>query len=207
MTSSESNAQKLPLWIFFVSDAALLAAAAYLATHAPRPLTTQAIFTVTALVLAGTIAALVPLVARYERQKNEALDDRQRALEALARTLTSSAEQISIAANGLHEVAELAQKNLRQAEHLPQKLSERIAEFEARLAASNDAEKEELEKELVALRTSESERLDSVSDKISKSAADWAKLEASTQKNLAASRETIERAATDAVAQLTASLP
>ena len=57
------------------------------------------------------------------------LDDRQRALEALARTLTSSAEQISIAAKGLHEVAELAQKNIRQAEHLPQKLHEKIAEL------------------------------------------------------------------------------
>ena len=206
MTPSDPS-PKPPTWLLIAIDLVLLGVAAAVAANAPKPLSNTVIFVVIACAIVGALIVFYPIVAHYERVKNEALDDRQRALEALARTLTSSAEQISIAANGLHEVAELAQKNLRQAEHLPQKLHERIAEFEARLAATQDAEKDELEKELVALRTSESERLDAVSDKISKSAADWAKLEISTQKNLAASRETIERAATDAVAHLTASLP
>lgn len=181
MTPSDQT-PKLPTWIFIVTDLALLGGAGLIAWRSPRPFTDGTTFSIVLCLISGAIAGLVPIVAHYERVKNETLDDRQRALEALSRTISSSAEQISIAATGLHAIAELSLKNLRHAEHLPQKLQEKIAEFQAALAASNDTEKEELEKELVALRTTESERLESVSDKISKSAADWTKLEAASQK-------------------------
>ena len=141
----------------------------------------------------GAFVGLLPLVAGYERQKNEALDERQRALEALSRTVAASAEQISIAATGLHEIAELAQKNLRQAEQLPHKLQDKIAEFQAQLAQVNDTDKEELERELLALRTTESERLETVSQRIAKSAADWAKIEAATQQHLTAATEALAK--------------
>ncbi len=191
MNSSVSPAQKLPLWIFLLADAAFVGAAAYLAHQAPRPLTPTTIFVVAALVLAGALAIVVPLVARYERQKNEALDDRQRALEALARTLTSSAEQISIATAGLHDVAELTQKNLKQFEQIPVKLQEKITGLTARLAASEGDMLDALEKELAALRAVESERLGAVADKIAKTAGDLAQLEASTRLQLASSREAL----------------
>jgi hypothetical protein len=141
----------------------------------------------------GFFVGLVPIVTRYERAKNEALDERQRALEGLARTLTSAAEQISIATGSLHEIGELAQKNLRHAEHLPHKLQEKIAEFQAQLAEANDAEKEEMEKELVELRASESERLEAIAARVAKSAADWAKLETATAQHLAAATEALAK--------------
>lgn len=200
MTPSDQT-PKLPTWIFIVTDLALLGGAGLIAWRSPRPFTDGTTFAIVICLIIGAIAGLVPIVAHYERVKNETLDDRQRALEALSRTISSSAEQISIAATGLHAIAELSLKNLRHAEHLPQKLQEKIAEFQAALAASNDTEKEELEKELVALRTTESERLESVSDKISKSAADWTKLEAASQKNLTASSEVIAHASTAALTQ------
>ena len=200
MTPSDQT-PKLPTWIFIVTDLALLGGAGLIAWRSPRPFTDGTTFSIVLCLIIGAIAGLVPIVAHYERLKNETLDDRQRALEALSRTITSSAEQISIAATGLHDIAELSLKNLRHAEHLPQKLQEKIAEFQAALAASNDTEKEELEKELVALRTTESERLESISDQISKSAADWTKLEAATQKNLAASSEVIAQASAAALTQ------
>ena len=203
MTPSDQT-PKLPTWIFIVADLAFIGAAGAIAWGSSRPFSDIRIFAIVLCLILGAIFGLVPIIAYYEREKNETLDDRQRALEALSRTISSSAEQISIAANGLHEIAELSLKNLRHAEHLPQKLSEKIAEFQAQLAVANDAEKDELEKELAALRTTESDRLESISDKIAKSAADWAKLEAATQKNLAAATATVERAASDALAQLTA---
>ena len=203
MTPSDQNPQ-LPTWIFIVADLAFIGAAGAIAWGSPRPFPDTRIFAIVLCLILGVIFGLVPLIARYERAKNETLDDRQRALEALSRTISSSAEQISIAANGLHEIAELSLKNLRHAEHLPQKLSEKIAEFHAQLAAANDTEKDELEKELAALRTTESDRLESISDKIAKSAADWAKLQAATQENLATVSGTVEHAATAALAQLTA---
>jgi hypothetical protein len=189
---------KLPTWIFIVTDLALLGAAGFIATHSTRPFSETTTFAIVACVIAGAIVGLVPLVARYEIQKNETLDDRQRALEALARTISSAAEQISIAANGLHEIGELAQKNLRHAEKLPHQLQDKIAEFQAQLANVNDAEKEELEKEVAALRTTESERLDSISDKIAKSTAEWAKFEVAAQKRLTAAADTLAKAQAEA---------
>lgn len=193
MNSSDQNA-KLPTWLFIVTDIALIGVATLIALLADGKPSTGQMTAIVACVGLGAIIGLVPLVAGYERQKNEALDERQRALEALARTVTSSAEQISIAVGGLHEIAELAQKNLRQAEQLPHKLQDKIAEFQAQLAQSTDAEKEELERELLALRTTESERLEAVSQRIAKSSAEWSKLETATQQHLAA--------VTDALAKL-----
>lgn len=184
---------QLPMWIFIATDLALLGAAAMIARQAPRPFSEATILWIVGCVMAGIFLGLVPIIWRFERLKNEALDDRQRALEALARTISSSAEQISIATGGLHEIAELAQKNLRHADHLPQKLQEKIAEFQAQLAQTNDTDKEELERELLALRTSESERLDSVSQRIAKASAEWAKLESATAHHLTTASETLAK--------------
>jgi hypothetical protein len=191
MNQSDPTSKNLPLWIFFVVDAVLTAAAIYIAHHAPKPLSTQAIFTVTALVLAGAFIALVPLVARYEREKNETLDDRQRALEALARTLTTAAEQISIATAGLNDIADLTQKNLKKAEQLPAQLQEKIAELTSRLAASEAETVDALEKELTSLRALESERLAATAEKINQTAAQLGQLASSTHQNLATARESL----------------
>ncbi len=176
---------RLPVWPFAVADAALLAAAAYLAFQGGDPLPSTTILAIAACVGLGAIVLLVPFIAAYERAKNEALDERQRTLEAIAGTVASAAEQIGIAATGLHSIADLSHKNLRQAEQLPHKLQEKVAEFQAQLSAAADAEKEELERELLALRTSESERLDQVSQRIAKLTAEWAKLESANRDHLA----------------------
>src|SRR6476619_1097880 len=106
MTSS--SPPQLPAWIFYAADAVLLAVAGFVAAEAPRPLPNGAIFAIVACVIAGTIAALVPRIVEYEREKNAALDERQRALEALAQTVANSAEQIRVAASGLHAIADLS---------------------------------------------------------------------------------------------------
>ena len=193
---------KLSKWFFLLSDALLLAVAAFIATRSARPLSLPVVLSIVGCVAIGAVITALAFIADYTRAQDEALDDRQRALESLARTVASSAEQISIAAGGLHGIADLALKNLRHAEQLPHKLQEKIAEFQAQLANANDADKEELEKELVALRTTESERLESISDKLAKSTAEWAKLEAATQKHLAAAAEAIAQAQTGALAAL-----
>jgi hypothetical protein len=189
---------KLPTWIFILADLALLAAAATIAANAHRPYSEPTMFLIVACVIAGAVIGLVPLVANYESQKNETLDDRQRALEALARTITTSAEQISIAANGLNEISEHVQKNLRHAEKLPHQLQDKIAEFSQRLAEADSTEREELEKEVATLRAAESERLDSISDKIGKATAEAAKLEAAAQKRLTGATETLAKIQADA---------
>lgn len=194
MTSS-SPAPKLPIWVFLATYVVLLATAGLLAYQNPRPWSEGVMIAIVALVLAAAGVMLIPTLARYERQKNEMLDDRQRALEALARTVANSAEQISIATGGLHDIAELAQKNLRHAEQLPHKLQEKIAEFQAQLANANDVEREELEKELEELRSSESERLQSISDRIAKTTSEFAKIESATHQHLTAANEAVGKLA------------
>jgi len=189
--SLPDSSPKPPQWIFFVTDAVLVAAAVFIATHSARPLAPAAVFAIAACVLAGAIVALVPLVARYEREKNEALDERQNALEALSRTVATSAEQISIAAAGLHEIAELAHKNLKQADQLPHKLQEKIAEFQAQLDNTREDDREELEQEIAELRAGENERLEAAADKVQKAIAELAKLEAAAQKHLADARQAV----------------
>lgn len=193
---------RISKWFFLLSDALLVAVAAFIATHSATPLSNTVIFSIVGCVGIGAIVTGFAFIADYTRQQDEALDDRQRALEALARTVNTSAEQISIAANGLHEIAELVQKNLRHAEQLPHKLQEKIAEFQAQLANANDADREELEKEVADLRTSESERLESIAGKIAKSTADWVKLEAAAQKHLAAAGDAIAKAQSSATAAI-----
>jgi hypothetical protein len=203
---SSSSTPKLPKWIFFLADAVLLLTAWFIASRSPGPLSSHAIFAITACVIVGAILGTIPLLLHYEREKNETLDDRQRALEALALTLTTAADQISIAAKGLHEIAELTQKNLKQAEQLPQKLQDKVAEFQAQLGSTRDEERDEMKTELAALRAAESQRLESTVEKIQKAAGELAKLEAATQKTVAAAQAALAKTPETLTAATTAAL-
>ncbi len=154
---------------------------------------TPLIAIVTCVALAALCGA-VPFLSDYARRQDEALDDRQRGLDSLSRTVAASAEQISIAANGLHEITELAQRNLKAADQLPQKLQEKIATFKAQLDSAGADDREELEKEVATLRAAEGERLESAADKMAKAIAELTRLEASAQKHLAASTTALDKA-------------
>ncbi|MBS0663091.1 MAG: hypothetical protein JSR48_07480 [Verrucomicrobia bacterium] len=195
---------KLPKWIFFLTDAILLLTAWYIASRSTGPLSATAILSITALVITGAIVGTIPLLLHYEREKNEALDDRQRALEALASTLTTAAEQIGIAAQGLNSIADLTQKTLKVAEQLPQRLQEKVAAIQAGIDAGRDEEREELKKELIALRAVESEQLSATATKVQQAAAELAKAEAAAQKSLAAATKAPEVLAAAAAAQVAA---
>lgn len=184
---------KLPKWFFLLSDALLIGVAAFIAANSARPLSVTAILSIVGCVAIGAVVTAGMFIAEYVRKQEEALDDRQRALEALSRTVATSAEQISIAAGGLQEMADLVQKTLKQAEQLPHKLQERINEFTRQLNDSAVTENETLQQEINALRASEAEKLESAGDKISKTAAELAKLEAATAKHIGATSEALAK--------------
>jgi len=165
---------KLPKWPFLVGDAALLAAAGLIAENAAQPLPIEAIAAIVACVICAAIAGAIPFLADYARRQDEALDTRQRSLEALARNATAAADQISIAAAGLRETADSAQRSLGEAEQLPRKLQEQIAEFGAQVARNRAEDKKALEKEMTALRSAMADRLEAVVDKILRQKVDEA---------------------------------
>ena len=186
MSMLPSDTPRLPKWPFLVGDAALLGTAALIATRSLDPWSGAPLIASVSCVALGTVLGAIPFLTDYARKQDIALDDRQRALEELARTVATAAEQIGIAAQGLHTITELAQKNLKQAEQLPHKLQDKIAELQQQITLANDEEKEELERDLAALRSSESERLEVVVDKIQKAAGEWTKLQTSATSQLTA---------------------
>jgi len=116
-----------------LGDAALLGAAWLIAERAPRPLAGDAIAAIVACGALAALAGVLPFLSDYARKQDEALDERQRSLEALSRTVSTAAEQTGIAAAGFQEIAALEQKNLRQAEAISRRLQDEIPALQGRL--------------------------------------------------------------------------
>lgn len=189
-----ADTPKLPKWPFLIGDAALLGLAWLIADQSRTPFAGTPLIAIVTCVALGALSAAIPFLADYARRQDEALDERQRGLDSLARIVAASAEQISIAAKGLHEITELAHRNVKAAEQLPHKLQEKIATFKAELDNVNADEREELEKEITTLRAAESERLDDAADKIAKSIAELTRLEITVQKHVATSSDALTKA-------------
>jgi hypothetical protein len=120
----------------------LLGLAVLIGCYAHNPFAGRPLILITACVALGAVLATWPFIADYEQKQNEALDERQRGLEALAQTIASSAGQISIAAQSLPGIAETAAKNLSLAEQLPARLQEKMGEIKQRLAEVSVVRKE-----------------------------------------------------------------
>lgn len=97
-----SDTPPLAKWPFLLGDIVLLGTAGLIARSAIASGSALPVGWIVACVGLAAIVGAVPFLADYARKQDEALDDRQRSLEALAGTVSNSAEQISIAANGLH---------------------------------------------------------------------------------------------------------
>jgi hypothetical protein len=169
----------LPKLPFLVGDVALLAAAWYIAGHARHPLPIGQTLVIVGCVAGAAVVGAIPFLTEYARRQDAALDERQRELEALARTVASSGEQISIAAQGLQEIAAQAQRNLKETVELPR----RLVDFQRTDAVRS--EKQKADKELGVVLAARTERLEAVAEQIAKGAADWSRAEAAFHKMVA----------------------
>jgi hypothetical protein len=132
-----SDTPKLPKWIFLTGDALLLGTAAYIAANSPDAMTGTPLIAIVSCVAIACILGAIPFAADYARRQDEALDNRQRALQALAATIASSADQVSIAAAGLDALTGIIRENTAQSELVSQQIKERIAELRACLSDGN----------------------------------------------------------------------
>ncbi|HEY3758035.1 MAG TPA: hypothetical protein VGL42_17905 [Opitutaceae bacterium] len=161
--SQSSSPPALPKSLFLVADAAFLGAAWLIAEYSAHPLREASLAAIVVCVLAAAFVGAFPFVLDYTRRQESALDERQNSLAALARTVGTSAEQISIAVSGLNEIT-------------------------SKLELTRDDDREELERELASLRSSESERLAATAEKISRAASDWAKAESTGLRHVVAAK-------------------
>ncbi|HXB02801.1 MAG TPA: hypothetical protein VNV15_08300 [Opitutaceae bacterium] len=191
----------MPKWPFLAGDALLLGLALAIGFYSHNPFAGKPLILIVACVALGAVLGTWPFIADYESKRNEALDERQRGLEALAHTITSSAEQISIAAQSLPGIAETAAKNLKLAEQLPTRLQEKMGEIKQRLAEVSAAKKESS-----ASEQAESERLATTADHIRQAVTELAKFEAAAQKNLSAAGDKLDAKAAQIFKQLDAKM-
>jgi hypothetical protein len=175
---------KLNSWPFILGDIVLLGTAALIAHQAGAPLTGISLIVVVVLVALGAALACVPFLLNYTRRQDLALAERQNEIAALARTTAESAEQIGVAAAGLHTIAETTAKALKHLDQLPLKLQEKINEFKTQLNEVNVTENEALAQEIATLRSSEIERLETTFASVRKTADQLAALETTTRQHL-----------------------
>jgi len=131
-----SDTPRLPKWMFLLGDFFLLLAAWAIYNQSAKPLTGLSLLALSLCVVAAAVIGVIPFVADYAGKQDEALDNRQRALQALSVTVAASAEQIAIAATGLQGLSESAQDNLAKSEAVSKQMNERIAELQALLSGS-----------------------------------------------------------------------
>jgi hypothetical protein len=193
MSTLPSDTPRLPKWPFLTGDAILLGIAFLLAHRSPAPWSAHVVMAIAGCVALAALLGVIPFLTDYARRQDEALDERQRSLEALTRTVAESAEQISIAANGLHELSALAQTQLREAETLPEKLQQRFQDFNRQMSDAAVAENKTLQQEIKSLRAAEIEKLTAAAERIHRTVGELSKLEAAAGRQLAATQEALAR--------------
>lgn len=182
MSILPSDTPRLPKWPFLIGAAALLGAATFLAQRNPAPYPAPIAIAIAGGIALATILLAIPFLSDYAAKQDEALDERQRGLEALTRTIADSAEQISVAATSLHEVSELSRKQLSQAESSPSDLQDTLFEIGRQQTEATAAASTALQGEIKAMRAAESGKLNDAVEGIHRALEALAKLKGATPK-------------------------
>lgn len=167
MSTLPSDTPRLPKWPFLAADLFLLATAALIALRNPAPYSSGLVAAITICVVLGCILGAVPFLTDYAQRQDEALDERQRGLDALARTISDSAEQISVAANSMHETLELTRRQISQIESMPDTLGDGLAELSQQVTNTLNSATETLQKDIKSIKAAaESRKPDGTADKL-----------------------------------------
>ncbi|MDF3058168.1 MAG: hypothetical protein K0R17_2383 [Rariglobus sp.] len=178
------EAPKLPKLPFITADLVLIAAAVVIATRSAAPIGPGPLLAITICVVFGAALLVIPFLANYARRQDAELTDRQNQIAALARTTADSAEQLSIAAAGLHGIAESSRQNLDTIGKLPAQLQKRIDDLTQQLAGSAIASQTSLKEDLVQLEAA-AEKISRALAKLDSTAKTKSDALASIEKDLA----------------------
>ena len=187
MNSPEPRLNKLP---FILTDLGCLAATALIGLFVKDPFTPLPLISCVTLVIAGGIALLIPFLADYAADCREATARLSGELEQQIQRVQAASENLTRAASQIKAIEEAVHKSARDAETLPYRMQEKLAEFNEALVEKENDDRAALELELEELRSVNSGNLKSVADKIQKATTDWTTLENSTRKQLTLAQET-----------------
>ena len=186
MNQPEPRLNKLP---FILTDLGCLAATALIGLFVKDPFAPLPLILGVTLVIAGGIALLIPFFSDYAADCREATARLSNELEQQISRVQAASESLSRAAAHIKAIEEAVHKSARDAETLPYRMSEKLAEFNEALAEKESEDRAALELELEELRSVNSGNLKAVADKIQKSTTEWAALEVATRKQLAFAQE------------------
>jgi len=144
MSQLPSDLPQMPKWPFLCTDLALLLVAALIADNSRGPLSGWELVAVISCVFLAAILCAIPFLTEYARKQDQALDERQRSLESLNRSVANSAEQVGIAVQGLKRLDEQFQEHLPRLEQVPGELGRKLGEVQRALAAVNELDGERL---------------------------------------------------------------
>jgi hypothetical protein len=186
MNSSEPRLNKLP---FILTDAACLAAVALIGLFAKDPFAPLPLILGVSLVVIGGVVLLIPFLVDYAADSREASARLRDELELQIKRVQAAGESLGRAAAQIKAVEEAVQKSAHEAETLPYRMQEKLAEFNEALAEKESEGREALERELDELRSTNSDKLRAVAEKIQKATADWTALETATRRQLSTVQE------------------
>jgi hypothetical protein len=162
---------------FVIADIVLVGFAAFIGWQAEAPLGAAPLAALAACVGLGAIAGLYPFVINHARRQEEALQERTNQIEALARTIAASAEQISIVAASLPAIAENANRQIKALEALPTALQTQLQALQVQVATTTNEENSALRLQLETLRSTEAEKLTPILEKLTRTTQDITRLE------------------------------
>jgi len=182
-------APRLNKLVFLAIDAGLLITAILIVLFAKDPYAPLPFVTAVGCVLIAAIIGIAPLVIELIAESRDYVQEERRRIVDLEQRLQAASESLTRAASQIKAIEEAVHKSARDAETLPYRMAEKLAEFNEALAEKESADREALELELEELRSANSGNLKSVADKIHKATTDWTALENSTRKQLTLAQE------------------
>ena len=180
-STPEPRLNKLP---FYFADAACLLAVLLIGLYAKDPFAPLPFVSAVLLVILGGVALLIPYLADYAADTRETSARLREELELQSKRAQAAGEILTRASAHLKAIEEAVHKSARDAETLPYRMQEKLAEFNEALAAKESDDREALEQELEELRAANSSQLKAVAEKIGKAAADWTALEVATRQQI-----------------------
>jgi hypothetical protein len=186
-------APRLSKPVFLAIDAGLLVTAFVIVFFAQDPYAPLPFVSAVLCVALAALIGLVPFLTDYAAEQAEAARRLQEHTEGQIGRLTAAGDSLARAAAQIKAVEEAVHKSAREAETLPYRMQEKLAEFNEALASQENEDREALERELDELRAANSDQLKAVADRIAKAAADWTALEIATRKQLTAAEAALAR--------------
>lgn len=186
-------APRLSKPVFLAIDAGLLVTAFVIVSFAKDPYAPLPFVSAVLCVALAALIGLVPFLTDYAADQAEASRRLQEHTEGQIARLLAAGDSLARAAAQIKAVEEAVHKSAREAETLPYRMQEKLAEFNEALANQENEDREALERELDELRAANSDQLKAVADRIAKAAADWTALEIATRKQLTAAEAALAK--------------